>query len=110
MALENYTPPLFVLHFDELNLMADSLFKEMFEEDPKLREAMLTHRVQQFVADSDSGYSKKLKLTELSEITGMKTRLILNGLTLRIRDIPLKILDLNLVHWETSLLNLRYVS
>jgi hypothetical protein len=93
-----------------MTVLADCLFKEIFEEDTKARETILAKKVLEFISETDNGYSKKLKITDLAEVTGMKGKFILHGLTVKLRDIPFNLVDFNLIHCEMSNLNLRYVA
>lgn len=109
LALEHYTPPLLVLQLDEVNWVADALFEAVHEEDPAVREVRLAKHLLEFVADSDTGQAKALTVSDVAEATGVKAKLIVSGFMLKLRDLPLKLVDLRLLHFEASLLNLRYV-
>lgn len=73
-------------------------------------EDQLGNKILEFVKTTDSGYSSKLKIANLNDISGVGVKLHLGGLKIRMRDLPLQIADIGSVHIEASIITLRYVS
>ena len=108
--LESYSPPLLVLQLDELNVMAVPPFADLTIENNEDDEGQLGAQILEFVKSTDTGYAKSLKIANLSEVSGIGGKLILKGLTLKLRDMPIKLIDIKSIHLEACSLTLKYVS
>ncbi len=109
VALDNYLPSLLSLDIYEVSFVIDRLFPELLEADDTIRYQRLHKRVFNFIHRSDDGQSNKLKMTNIQSINGFKAKLILNKIALKVRDIPMTLLSLDFLHFESNMLNLNLV-
>lgn len=109
LSLENYSPPMLILQFEQLSFTAEPVFPEVLEIDETSRHHSLAKRILDFVKSNDNGSSKRLKLADIEEISGIKTKLTFRGLQFKLRDLPLQIAGIEFLYFDLAMLNLRYV-
>ena len=111
IGLAQFNPDILNVECSELVVSMESLFPELIDkshvQDTGDKTSIMS-KVLQLVRKIDSGSADKLKPTHLQDVGGMRLGIMLHHLVVRVRDLPLPVVQVSLLSLQARYVQLQY--